>query len=791
MTTETTGFLPIGTRIGEYEITSILGQGGFGITYKAWDHTLECDVAIKEYFPKQLASRDSDTISIKTTISSDQNAFVIGLKSFVKEAQVLAKFQHPAIVPVKRLVQANDTAYMIMGFVEGESLADYLHVHKNKVDPKTLSKWTKELLSGLRVVHAQGLLHRDIKPGNVYIKADGGAMLLDFGAARQSAGEASMSVTGLFTAGYSPPEQYSDRTTNQGPWSDIYALSATLYRCVKGKKPAAAPDRTESIHEEEGDLIKVLTPKNTRGYDAGFLSAINRGLDIRRTKRLQSVEEFEVAMSSSGKTSAATNNTTPTKKADSAKKGAAGKKAAGTKKAGARGVTAGGNSSSAGVSKPASKPALSTRRPVESLFESGESTSSAQGRQKLTPLKTAGLNTTKTTQVSKGKSKPSRPLSGSATKPAATQNSVGTQRSGASANTISSSSKGGEASSSWPFVFIAIVVLIIIIGLTTNYQSATPVINPDPVNPAPSSEAETARLWISTNVDGAKVFLRDEPAHVTYYDGIPLAKTTHRIRILANGYEPVTTTVDLRVRTRWSFTLAPSKTTPAQLGITLANIPAGSFRMGDMTGNGDSNEKPVRAVSVSGFKLMTTEVTWNHYQPCIDAGVCMDPKDKGWGRGDRPVIYVSWNTVQTYINWLEEQTGLSWRLPSEAEWEYAARAGTTTDYNWNSNSIAANQANYDESGNGKTVAVGRYPANRWGLYDMHGNVWEWTQDCWNESYQGAPSDGETWERGDCSNRVMRGGAWVGSARGLSSSYRYKHNTFSGFSGVGFRLVQGQ
>ncbi|MCG8392804.1 MAG: formylglycine-generating enzyme family protein, partial [Pseudomonadales bacterium] len=191
-----------------------------------------------------------------------------------------------------------------------------------------------------------------------------------------------------------------------------------------------------------------------------------------------------------------------------------------------------------------------------------------------------------------------------------------------------------------------------------------------------------------------------------------------------------------------------------------------------------------KLVSIPGrnFRMQEHEVTWSQYQPCIDARACPDNSrsggDNGWGKGTRPVIAVNWNDVQAYIKWLKRQTGQKFRLPTEAEWEYAARAGSTTKYSWG-DSISCSQARYGrrpggECSNSKdgTVPVKSFAPNRWGLYDMHGNVWEWTQNCW---------------EGDCSKRVLRGGSWDDTPDFVRSAFRLGYSARS--RAVGFRLVQ--
>ena len=223
-------------------------------------------------------------------------------------------------------------------------------------------------------------------------------------------------------------------------------------------------------------------------------------------------------------------------------------------------------------------------------------------------------------------------------------------------------------------------------------------------------------------------------------------------------------------------------------------IPGGTFRMGDLNGGGYDDERPVHSVTVPAFKLGKHEVTFTQWGACVADGGCgrYTPDDKGWGRGNRPVMNVSWDNIQLFIDWLNAKTGGDFRLPTEAEWEYASRAGSTTIYSWG-NSIGSNRANcYEDCGDRwkYTAPVGSFSANAWGLHDLHGNVWEWAQDCWNDSYVGAPTDGSAWTSGDCSQRVIRGGSWSGKPRNLRSAAR-NWNTRSGrFNGlIGFRLAQ--
>ena len=222
-------------------------------------------------------------------------------------------------------------------------------------------------------------------------------------------------------------------------------------------------------------------------------------------------------------------------------------------------------------------------------------------------------------------------------------------------------------------------------------------------------------------------------------------------------------------------------------------VPAGSFMMGSPE---EAAEMPIHRVTIAEpLAVGKYEVTFAEWEACVADGGCYGhrPNDEGWGRGNRPVIHVSWNHVQTYAMWLSEKTGEPYRLLSEAEWEYVARAGSgTRKYSWG-NEIGRNRANCDGCGSrwdGKqTAPVGSFAANGFGLHDVHGNVWEWLQDCWNGTYAGAPADGSAWEQGDCNTRVLRGGSWYNYPRYLRSAFRPWYTTGNRYNLVGFRVAR--
>ena len=226
-------------------------------------------------------------------------------------------------------------------------------------------------------------------------------------------------------------------------------------------------------------------------------------------------------------------------------------------------------------------------------------------------------------------------------------------------------------------------------------------------------------------------------------------------------------------------------------------VPAGSFMMGSPSSEvGRSNDEgPVHRVRIGeGLAVGVYEVTFEEWDACVRGGGCNGyrPGDRGWGRGNRPVIKVSWDDAQRYVSWLRGKTGGGYRLLSEAEWEYVARAGSGTRYHWG-DSVGRNRANCDGCGSrwdGKTTApAGSFAANEFGLHDVHGNVWEWVEDCWNKSYRGAPEDGSARESEDCRRRVLRGGSWGDVPRDLRSANRNWVPTRIRYSSDGFRVAR--
>jgi serine/threonine protein kinase len=283
--------LPLGTRLDQFEITGLIGKGGFGIVYLAFDHILQRRVAIKEYLPTSLATRAGEkTVSVRSP--QDAATFASGMHSFMNEARLLASFDHPSLLKVYQFWEANGTAYMVMPLYEGATLKQLLQSRDPQaVDGPTDEAWLKgllhPLLDALEHLHAAQCYHRDIAPDNILIQTDGRPLLLDFGAARRVISDMTHTLTVILKPGYAPIEQYGALPgSQQGPWTDIYALAAVVYCAVTGKVP------TPSITRIVSDPLEPASRVAAGRYSSAFLAGIDKALSVRPEGRPQNVSEL-------------------------------------------------------------------------------------------------------------------------------------------------------------------------------------------------------------------------------------------------------------------------------------------------------------------------------------------------------------------------------------------------------------------------------------------------------------------------------------------------------------------
>jgi len=279
-----------GTRLGDFEIVRTLGTGGFGTVYLARDRLLERDVAVKEYLPAQLAYR-AEGLRIAVRTPAVEAAYAAGLRSFVNEAKILARFNHPAVVKVHGFWEANGTAYMVMPWVRGPTLREVRRAMKSPPTEAWLRGMMDPLLDALAMLHAQGIYHRDIAPDNILLPAPDEPVLLDFGAARRVIGDCTQTITAVLKPSFAPIEQYAEASQlRQGPWTDLYALGAVVIYMMTAVPPP--PSTVRSVQDE----LPLATDPPPPGVSASFLAAIHWALAVRPRDRPQSVQELRNAL---------------------------------------------------------------------------------------------------------------------------------------------------------------------------------------------------------------------------------------------------------------------------------------------------------------------------------------------------------------------------------------------------------------------------------------------------------------------------------------------------------------
>jgi len=284
-----TASLPPESRVDQYIVERKIGGGGFSIVYLAREADSKRQVVIKEYMPRKLAVRDEDGCSIHTRDEKSGESFAQGRRLFFQEASTLAKLNHPNIVNVISFFRANGTVYMVMKYEKGLNLQEYIRRHNGNLSERLLRTVFPALLDGLELIHGKGLLHLDIKPGNIYLRRGGKPLLLDFGAVHEMMQSRRDQPTQVITPGFSPVEQLRPGGY-VGPWTDIYALGATLRACIEG---AAPPPSTE---REMNDTMRPAAAAFKKRYSQSLLQAIDWAMEVDPLARPQQVSEMLAAM---------------------------------------------------------------------------------------------------------------------------------------------------------------------------------------------------------------------------------------------------------------------------------------------------------------------------------------------------------------------------------------------------------------------------------------------------------------------------------------------------------------
>ncbi len=751
--TEMGDALAPGTRLDEFEIDRVLGAGGFGVTYLARDLSLDAWRAVKEYLPRDWGTRQRDgTIGPRT--GADAEDYEWGLTRFLEEARILARFDHPHLVRVYRVFEAQGTAYMVTEYVEGRTLAAGLKESGPWPEPQ-VRELLDALTEGLSAVHGEGLLHRDIKPGNVMVRPDGTPVLIDFGAARQAMGRQSRSVTAVLTPGYAPIEQYSPRG-NQGPWTDIYALGALAYEALSGQVPE---DATERVRRDRLRPVAEVAPQHVSD---DLAMAVGAALAVDEEDRPQSLGAWRALLDGSARVAAVS---LPPRVAESS-----------------------GASSPSGAG--GGREAVAAERPAR--------TAAAWRRWWLPGTAAAGLVAVAlavalTAPWNGGGPDPVPDPVGVETPVEPDDGTLAADQ--AAADQAAADQAAAEQAAAEQAAAEQAAAEQAAAEQAAAEQAAAEQAAAEQAAAEQAAAEQAAAEQAAAEQAAAEQAAAEQAAAEQAAAEQAAAEQAAAEQAAAEQAAAEQAAAEQAAAEQAAAEQAAAQRQAARAAAPeMVVIPAGRFRMGCVSGRECfDDEQPVHEVSVGSFALSKYEVTFEEYDGFTEATGRSRAGDAGWGRGTRPVVNVSWEDAQAYVAWLTAETGEPYRLPSEAEWEYAARAGTSTAYSWG-NGIGDNRANCGGCGsrwdNEQTAPVGSFGANAWGLHDMHGNVYEWVEDCWHENYARAPSDGTAWTGGgDCSRRGLRGGSWYDLPRFLRSAFRLWLTTGIPYFIIGFRVAR--
>lgn len=634
----------------QYIIGRVLGHGGFAITYLGYDRHLGTRVAIKEYFPAEFATRAPDGENIVPYTGEKQTLFQLGKEKFIVEARLLATLRNPNIIRIRHFFEAFNTAYFVMEYLEGQTLKEYIDAQGGQLSWQTTKELLWPMLDALEEVHVKQCFHRDIKPDNIYISRQGLPILLDFGAARQQMSGATTNLLAFLTPGFAPAEQYSANGI-QGPWTDIYALAATMYYALTGQVPPVPQDRAlGEIELVPPSRLGISIPRKEEEW-------LLKGLEVKWSHRPESVQEWRRMMERH------TVTTTMELKAHELEKEMemAFLRSAILPRLMSRFLTPDGERE---IREAATFVGLKAER-IDSLIEQALLMTGSERRQPEAAAPAA----------SPVASEP----------PAATTQPV---------------KKSGQT-------------------VAVPKEDGTPAAAPQPAQAAPPPEDKPP----------ASPKKRNESAPVS-----PL---------LRKAMDPKDTSV-LPPRIRNSMGMEFVLVRPFSLNGDQTDYKA--FNMG-------TPQKPYQVTLTHSYYLQTTQITQGQWRVVMGHNPAHFQGDD-W----QPVEQIAWDDISAFLQRLNMLNEGYYRLPTEAEWEFACRAESESLYSFgNDESLLEQYAWYDQNAQGRPHAVGLKKPNRWGLYDMHGNVWEWVSDRFGLFPEGQFTDPKGPDAG--ASRVMRGGSW--------------------------------
>ncbi len=790
-----------GSVVEKLRIDRVLGQGAFGITYLVTDEVLGKSFALKEYLPREHAIRGEDG-SLQAVNEASTALFNAGLSYFLTEGRTVAPLDHPNVVTVFRCFEANGTAYLLMPYYRGEALHTLLRRSGTLTAEETLAL-VLPLLDALEYIHRQGVIHQDIKPANIYITDNGSPILLDFGAAGQRLGSGPANRWKLGSEGYAAAEQ-SDTDGHIGPWTDIYGLAATLYRSITGQVPVAATQRQRALAQGDPDPLQPLTSLVSEREFDGLLGAINQGLVVNPESRPQSVQQWRSFFDKRKPGQASVAAGFPTDIEQEGREwlpiillgifllviASAAIYLFTGGDTGEEGQSAESALSEAADISPEERTRWQAALEADTAYayqlflqDFPESFHKTLARTQLELLDEKAWQAAKADGAESAIEAYLEQFPGGLHEIDARilQKEFELARAEAERQ---EQEKDRQDDLAWESARAARTI-----GAMDGYLSNWP-------GGLHVEEARDLSRRLSDELNDVRGFesatkLNTIEAYQTYIRAFPGGSK------VAAALEAID-----------QLTLRPGKTFRDCADCpSMVVVPAGSFWQGSEESEplALKKEKPRRMVTIAEpFAVGVFEVTMQQWDLCVaDGGCTTSPRDNGWGRGSRPVIMVSWNDAQEYVSWLSKKTGQSYRLPSESEWEYFARAGEESDWPGGNPARVCEFGNvagfetgfrwqHDSCEDGavmETLPVGSFKSNDFGVHDVIGNVAEWTLDCMNLSYLDGPADGSAWSRGICSSRMTRGGSWFTGTKEIRLPARFNLKTGDRNDFTGFRVVR--
>ncbi|HCB12768.1 MAG TPA: hypothetical protein DEP36_04260 [Gammaproteobacteria bacterium] len=900
--TEETNALPNGYNLHRYQIEGVLGAGGFGITYRAIHEALQNEVAIKEYFPAEWAYRDHNGINVRPNAQgqiparqSEPPCYQWGLERFLDEAKILVQVNHPGVVRVRDYFSANGSAYIVMEYEDGESLSAMLQ--RGGILPEhEVHRLLNDIMPALEAVHSQNYLHRDLKPSNLYIRSrDGHVMLLDFGAARQALGRRTRSVTSVVTPGYSPIEQYVTVGEDYGPWTDIYALGAVMYRCITGAPPIEAPGRVLK------DPVQPAMEIGAGLYSRGLLQVVDQALAVRPEDRFQSVAAMRQALQAVDQSDdRADFSQVPPIKAglldlpssasslrfeplaprsgpslpsthwpDQAVLGQESpllprRRSASSQPPAPNGTGQSGvhearslppkpldwtldqieprvppetvdseeissaplqstdsdlslpmleniwehldeGQSEVSPAAPAIQAPLQPRQEPESLLKRSPK-SALEHLKKVSPKRTTSRRTSTSLPVeqveplSTPRSRTNPPVGQAIVQPPPLSNSqVAFEQADSAASTPAVNWKRGL------LIAFAISGLSGIGLLSYEYYQAiqgqrqleAAALKKQQEEAMAQHAQEVARqreAELTGYIDQARKFIASR-------EWDQARNALNQASAIDRQY-PALAAVQAELLAAQGAVSATRTFTDSTLGMELTWVEGGCFDMGSpLTERDRGSDESIHQACVKGFWIGKTEVTNGQFRRFKSKHSSGSFQGRSLDANTQPAVNLNWEDAQAFVEWLtwESGTGRHFRLPTEAEWEYAARAGAATRYYWG-NMIDPRYANFSDrndptgasignldDGHAVTAEAGSYLPNALGLHDVAGNVWEWTCSEYYPNYAGEEQRCSA-KRPNQGQRVTRGGSWNNGAGDLRSAKRLPRKPEDRDALTGFRVI---